>query len=218
MHPSPAHAPPARATPCPGPPGFDVWMANTRGNTYSRGNRNYRDTEPGYWAHSIDELALVDLPAQIDFILGLTQQRSLAFVGHSQGCTLPLMLLSAKPEYNDKLWLMMLLGAVTHAGGLPWGRGAKGGHGARRTRRARSEAADLTARTPPRRSHAELIKAPYLSAAARTGSPAVGAPAGAARTRQSARRGAARRAGVRPARPQQGHALACRIFPVSPAP
>ena len=109
-------------------------MANTRGNTYSRGNKYYRDTDLGYWAHSMDELALIDLPAQIDYILQKTSQKSLAVVGHSQGCTLPLMLLSAKPEYNEKVWLLMLLGAVTHA---------------------------------------ELIKAPYLSSAARTGSPAV---------------------------------------------
>ena len=31
----------------------------------------------------------------------------------SQGCTLPVMLLAAKPEYNAKVWLMQMLGAVT---------------------------------------------------------------------------------------------------------
>ncbi len=95
--------------------GFDVWMANTRGNTYSRGNRNYRSSDNGYWYSSLDELALIDLPTQIDFVLGKTGHGSLAFVGHSQGCTLPLMLMSEKPEYNDKLWLMMMLGPVTYA-------------------------------------------------------------------------------------------------------
>ncbi|GBF95229.1 lipase [Raphidocelis subcapitata] len=93
--------------------GFDVWLANTRGNTYSRGNRQYKDTDPGYWSFSIDELALIDLPSQIDFILGKTGQKSLTVVGHSQGCTLPLMLMSERPEYNQKINLLMMLGPVT---------------------------------------------------------------------------------------------------------
>ncbi len=95
--------------------GFDVWMLNTRGNTYSRGNRHYRSTDSAYWYQSMDELALIDLPTQIDEVLRLTGQRQLALVGHSQGCTLPLMLLAQKPEYNKKLWLLMLLGPVTFA-------------------------------------------------------------------------------------------------------
>ena len=95
--------------------GFDVWMANTRANTYSRGHRHHRATDEAYWQHSMDELALTDLPAQIDFITAFTRQPSIALVGHSQGCTLPLMLLAAKPEYNAKLWLLMLLGPVVNA-------------------------------------------------------------------------------------------------------
>ncbi len=96
--------------------GFDVWMLNTRGNTYSRGNRHLSDSDPRYWEpQTMDELALIDVPAQIDEVLRLTGQRRLALVGHSQGCTLPLMLLAQKPEYNDKLWLLMLLGPVTFA-------------------------------------------------------------------------------------------------------
>ena len=93
--------------------GFDVWMANTRANTYSRGHRHHRATDEAYWQHSMDELALTDLPAQIDFVLNATGRSSLALVGHSQGCTLPLMLLAQRPEYNAKLWLLLLLGPVT---------------------------------------------------------------------------------------------------------
>jgi pimeloyl-ACP methyl ester carboxylesterase len=90
-------------------------MINTRGNTYSRGNRNHRDTSQDYWAHSMDELALIDLPAQIDYILKFTGRGQVGFIGHSQGCTLPLMLLSERPEYNDKFNLIMMLGPVTYA-------------------------------------------------------------------------------------------------------
>ncbi|KAI8477467.1 MAG: Alpha/Beta hydrolase protein [Monoraphidium minutum] len=95
--------------------GFDVWMANTRGNTFSRGHKKWKATERMYWENSMDELALIDLPAQIDFILDFTKQPKLAIVGHSQGCTLTLMMLSWRADYNDKLWLMMLMGPVANS-------------------------------------------------------------------------------------------------------
>jgi pimeloyl-ACP methyl ester carboxylesterase len=90
-------------------------MPNSRGNTYSRGHRYYKSTQRGYWDNAMDELALMDRPAQIDFILNTTGAASLAAVGHSQGCTLTLMLLAMRPEYIDKIWLLMLMGPVTHS-------------------------------------------------------------------------------------------------------
>ena len=64
---------------------------------------------------SMDEPALLDLPAQVDFILGLTGQSQLAIIGHSQGATLPLMMLAARPELNDKLWLLVSMGGVAQS-------------------------------------------------------------------------------------------------------
>lgn len=66
-------------------------------------------------ADGLDEMALLDLPAQVDFVLRTSGQRQLGLVGHSQGGTLPLMLLAARPEYAAKLWLLALLSAVTRA-------------------------------------------------------------------------------------------------------
>jgi predicted alpha/beta hydrolase len=64
--------------------GFDVWMFNTRGNTYSRGHRYLRSTDKAYWQSSMDDLALVDLPASIDFVLRKARAARLSLVGHSQ--------------------------------------------------------------------------------------------------------------------------------------
>ena len=36
----------------------------------------------------------------------------MCLVGHSQGGTLPLMLLSERPEYHEKIWLLALMGPV----------------------------------------------------------------------------------------------------------
>lgn len=98
---------------CPVLTGFDVWMSNTRGNTYNRGHI-YLNSIIGqrYWRFSMDELALIDLPIQIDFVLKKTGASKLAYLGHSQGCTLIYMLLSEKPEYNDKLSVVLHVGPV----------------------------------------------------------------------------------------------------------
>jgi pimeloyl-ACP methyl ester carboxylesterase len=90
-------------------------MPNSRGNVYSRGNRRYRSTDFGYWDNSMDELALLDRPAQIDFVLNFTGLPSVGTVGHSQGCTLTVMLLAMRPEYINKIWMLMLMGPVTHS-------------------------------------------------------------------------------------------------------
>ncbi|KAF6263629.1 Alpha/Beta hydrolase protein [Scenedesmus sp. NREL 46B-D3] len=92
--------------------GFDVWMSNTRGNTYSRGHLLLNQWGQRYWRFSMDELALVDLPAQIDYVLKTTQAKKLAFVGHSQGCTLIYMLLAEKLDYNDKISVVVHVGPV----------------------------------------------------------------------------------------------------------
>lgn len=63
----------------------------------------------------MDELALIDRPTAMDFILNMTGQPSVASVGHSQGCTLTIMNLAMRPEYIDKIWLLLLMGPVTHS-------------------------------------------------------------------------------------------------------
>jgi predicted alpha/beta hydrolase len=65
--------------------GYDVWMGNTRGNTYSRRTLNgLYPYQAEFWYFSLDELALVDVPTMIDYALEKTGASKLAFVGHSQ--------------------------------------------------------------------------------------------------------------------------------------
>lgn len=87
-------------------------MSNTRGNTYSRGNLHLSDSDPKYWRWSMDELALIDLPAQIDKALAVSGAKKLGYVGHSQGCTLAYMLLAAKVSYNAKIDVVVHVGPV----------------------------------------------------------------------------------------------------------
>lgn len=64
--------------------GFDVWLANQRGNTYSRRNLNLFPYQPEFWHFSIDTLAQLDLPTQVDYVLQTTGASKIGYVGHSQ--------------------------------------------------------------------------------------------------------------------------------------
>lgn len=68
--------------------GFDVWMANSRGNRFSK-NHTYKEPsiDDDYWNFSFYELGKFDQPALIEFILNKTGAPNLSYVGHSQGTT-----------------------------------------------------------------------------------------------------------------------------------
>ena len=50
--------------------GYDVWLGNTRGNSYSLGHVSLDSSKDAeYWDHSWYEIAEYDLPAFIDRVL-----------------------------------------------------------------------------------------------------------------------------------------------------
>lgn len=49
--------------------GYDVWLGNNRGTTYSRKHTTLNpDKDKSYWDFSFPELGDFDAPAQIDFV------------------------------------------------------------------------------------------------------------------------------------------------------
>lgn len=58
------------------------------------------------------EMGLYDQPAVIDYILEKTMNTKLYYVGYSQGTTSIMVLLSEKPEYNDKIHIASLMAPV----------------------------------------------------------------------------------------------------------
>ncbi|KAH8401056.1 hypothetical protein KR009_002766, partial [Drosophila setifemur] len=91
---------------------FDVWMANARGTTHSRGHRSLPTTDARFWQFSWHEIGVYDLPAIVDYVLARTGQQQLHYVGHSQGTTVLLVLLSQRPEYNARFVNAALMAPV----------------------------------------------------------------------------------------------------------
>lgn len=83
--------------------GYDIWIGNNRGNTYSRHHVKLDPNKLEFWNFSWHEMGVYDLPAMIDYILMHTNQTQLAYVGHSQGVTCAFVMLSELPQYNQKI-------------------------------------------------------------------------------------------------------------------
>ncbi|KAI4471082.1 lysosomal acid lipase-related [Holotrichia oblita] len=93
--------------------GYDVWMGNARGNTWSRKHITYnpnRDSE--FWKFSWHEIGAYDLPAMIDYVLGVTGEQQVFYIGHSQGTTSFFVMGSVRPEYNAKIKLAIALAPI----------------------------------------------------------------------------------------------------------
>ncbi|XP_046917071.2 lipase member J [Dermatophagoides farinae] len=83
--------------------GFDVWVVNYRGSIYSNNHIKFNTKSRAYWSFSIDEMALIDLPAIIDYVTEKTNHTSIGYIGHSQGNFIMLALLSTRPEYSRRI-------------------------------------------------------------------------------------------------------------------
>jgi len=93
--------------------GYDVWMGNSRGNPYSK-NHTYLEPCSGsrckeFWDFDWHEGGIYDVTAGIDYALEYTKQDSVYYAGHSMGTTQYVVMLSQRPEYNNKIKIGALL-------------------------------------------------------------------------------------------------------------
>jgi pimeloyl-ACP methyl ester carboxylesterase len=65
--------------------GFDVWIGNFRGTTYSKTHATLSPKDHEYWQFSWDEMAQYDLPALIEKALEISGAAQIYYVGHSMG-------------------------------------------------------------------------------------------------------------------------------------
>lgn len=82
-------------------------MGNVRGTEFSRQHKTLNpNVSELYWNFSFHEIGKYDLPAIIDFALAKTNQSSLHYIGHSQGCSAFFVMTTIRPEYNVKIATM----------------------------------------------------------------------------------------------------------------
>lgn len=92
--------------------GYDVWLGNARGNTYSRQHKHKRPDSSDFWNFSWHEIGVYDLTAMLDYVLEETRVSSVHFVAHSQGTTTFFVLMSSMPWYNEKVRTVHLLAPI----------------------------------------------------------------------------------------------------------
>ncbi|KAJ2723628.1 cholesterol esterase [Coemansia sp. Benny D115] len=93
--------------------GYDVWLGNSRGNKYSYKHVKYEPNDRRFWNFSIDEIANVDVPATIDYVLKETGAASLTYIGFSQGTAQMFMALSRNKQLNEKVSHFIALAPAT---------------------------------------------------------------------------------------------------------
>ncbi|KAK8754079.1 hypothetical protein OTU49_010156 [Cherax quadricarinatus] len=94
--------------------GYDVWLGNARGNRYSRAHTRLSPDEEKFWDFSWDEMASLDIPAVIDYILLTTKHQQLYYIGHSMGTTIFFACMATQTKYQSKVKAMFALAPVAN--------------------------------------------------------------------------------------------------------
>lgn len=96
--------------------GYDVWMGNNRGNTYSKNHVKLSTDSEAFWDFTFHEFAMYDMPAMLNYALNATQQKELFYVGHSEGTMMIFAGLSENEALQKKIKTAFLLAPVAHLG------------------------------------------------------------------------------------------------------
>ena len=83
--------------------GYNVWMGNFRGNTYSREHAVLDVAKEKFWHFSFDQMGQHDLPTMLNYVLELTKKERLSYIGHSMGTMAFWIMMNHWPCMNTKV-------------------------------------------------------------------------------------------------------------------
>jgi len=104
--------------------GFDVWLTNSRGNTFSTNHSTIDPNSKAFWNFTFAKMGHYDVPANVRYVLNATEKQSLSFVGWSQGSSQFFVAMQdpdLKLELERSVNLFVALSPVTrmgHSGGF----------------------------------------------------------------------------------------------------
>ncbi|EUB57474.1 Lipase member M [Echinococcus granulosus] len=92
--------------------GFDVWLGNSRGSTYSQKHAYPHTSNDKFWTFSWDEMAMYDLPASIEFIINETKVDKIFYVGHFQGAKIAFAQVNSDSRLRGRVSTLAALAPV----------------------------------------------------------------------------------------------------------
>ena len=100
--------------------GYDVWLANSRGNKHSKEHIKYDINSYEYWSYSFHEMAVYDLPSILDKITEVNKSnKKIIYIGHSQGTAIMFAGLSLDQQYiKQKIQLIVALAPISRVKGM----------------------------------------------------------------------------------------------------
>lgn len=97
--------------------GYDVWLGNNRGTTWSREHLDLKTTDKRFWDFSWEEMAKFDMPAMLNYVLDVTKRPTLSYVGHSEGTMQAFAGFSINQELAKKVTYFGALAPVAYVAG-----------------------------------------------------------------------------------------------------
>ena len=98
--------------------GYDVWLTNTRGNAvcYEHENNEEFDSSDAYskyWDFSFHEMAIYDLPANVNYIKMVSGFDKVSYISHSQGGLIYFIFYTINPSFiENNIEFFFSLGTV----------------------------------------------------------------------------------------------------------